>query len=186
MFRLNTCLKCSQSLLTFYHQPLRQVFVPRLQPGLCSGLHEEPRSCSEAPPGRPAGSGPAEGSPPLEGAGLQKRIYPGKPSAGRHHHPGSRSGRDSHHSPPQGTDISSGQHRGMILWLGEMSRLFRFCPDTSALGVCILNRLLSTVKVGGLGVPGAFKHPWLGETRARHTCNANTETTTSSSSAGLN
>lgn len=35
----------------------------------------------------------------------------------------------------------------MILWVGEMSRLFRFCPETAALGVCILNRLLSTVKV---------------------------------------
>lgn len=35
----------------------------------------------------------------------------------------------------------------MILWLGEMSRLFHFCPETSALGVCVLNRLLSTVKV---------------------------------------
>lgn len=34
----------------------------------------------------------------------------------------------------------------MILWLGEMSRLFHFCPETFALGVCVLNRLLSTVK----------------------------------------
>uniref|UniRef100_A0A3Q3R2H7 Cyclin-I n=1 Tax=Monopterus albus TaxID=43700 RepID=A0A3Q3R2H7_MONAL len=46
----------------------------------------------------------------------------------------------------QGTDISSSQHQDMILWLGEMSRLFQFCPETFALGVCILNRLLSTVK----------------------------------------
>ncbi|TNM85241.1 hypothetical protein fugu_009419 [Takifugu bimaculatus] len=46
----------------------------------------------------------------------------------------------------QGTDISTAQHREMILWLGEMSRLFHFCPETSALGVCVLNRLLSTVK----------------------------------------
>lgn len=38
----------------------------------------------------------------------------------------------------------------MILWLGEMSRLFHFCPETSALGVCVLNRLLSTVKVEAL------------------------------------
>lgn len=35
----------------------------------------------------------------------------------------------------------------MILWLGEMSRLFHFCPETFALGVCVLNRLLSAVKV---------------------------------------
>lgn len=46
----------------------------------------------------------------------------------------------------QGADISSSQHQEMILWLGEMSRLFRFCPETFALGVCVLNRLLSTVK----------------------------------------
>uniref|UniRef100_H3DLG5 Cyclin I family member 2 n=1 Tax=Tetraodon nigroviridis TaxID=99883 RepID=H3DLG5_TETNG len=50
------------------------------------------------------------------------------------------------HGSIQGTNISSAQLREMILWLGEMSRLFRFCPDTSALGVSILNRLLSTVK----------------------------------------
>ncbi|TNN33586.1 Cyclin-I [Liparis tanakae] len=46
----------------------------------------------------------------------------------------------------QGADISSAQHREVILWLGEMNRLFRFCPETFALGVCVLNRLLSTVK----------------------------------------
>uniref|UniRef100_A0A3B4X179 Cyclin I family member 2 n=1 Tax=Seriola lalandi dorsalis TaxID=1841481 RepID=A0A3B4X179_SERLL len=49
----------------------------------------------------------------------------------------------------QGADISSSQHKEMILWLGEMSRLFHFCPETFALGVCVLNRLLSTVKVIG-------------------------------------
>ncbi|TKS83068.1 Cyclin-I [Collichthys lucidus] len=46
----------------------------------------------------------------------------------------------------QGADISSSQHQEMILWLGEMSRLFQFSPETFALGVCVLNRLLSTVK----------------------------------------
>uniref|UniRef100_A0A3Q0RNW0 Cyclin I family member 2 n=1 Tax=Amphilophus citrinellus TaxID=61819 RepID=A0A3Q0RNW0_AMPCI len=46
----------------------------------------------------------------------------------------------------QGTDISSSQHQEMILWLGEMNRLFHFCPETFALGVCVLNRLLSAVK----------------------------------------
>ncbi|XP_076025167.1 cyclin-I [Genypterus blacodes] len=45
-----------------------------------------------------------------------------------------------------GADISSSQHQGVILWLGEMSRLFQFCPETFALSVCVLNRLLSTVK----------------------------------------
>lgn len=46
----------------------------------------------------------------------------------------------------QGADISSSQYQEMILWLGEMNRLFQFCPETFALGVCVLNRLLSTVK----------------------------------------
>ncbi|XP_040906842.1 cyclin-I [Toxotes jaculatrix] len=46
----------------------------------------------------------------------------------------------------QGADISSSQHQEMILWLRDMSRLFQFCPETFALGVCVLNRLLSTVK----------------------------------------
>ncbi|XP_029925489.1 cyclin-I [Myripristis murdjan] len=46
----------------------------------------------------------------------------------------------------QGADISPSQHQDVILWLGEMSRLFHFCPETFALGVCILNRLLSAVK----------------------------------------
>lgn len=49
----------------------------------------------------------------------------------------------------QGADISLSQHQQMIVWIGEMSRLFQFCPETFALGVCVLNRLLSTVKVDG-------------------------------------
>uniref|UniRef100_A0A8C6WFM1 Cyclin I family, member 2 n=1 Tax=Neogobius melanostomus TaxID=47308 RepID=A0A8C6WFM1_9GOBI len=46
----------------------------------------------------------------------------------------------------QGTDTSSTQHGEVIRWLGEMSRLFHFCPETFALGVCVLHRMLSTVK----------------------------------------
>ncbi|CAL9685390.1 unnamed protein product [Knipowitschia caucasica] len=46
----------------------------------------------------------------------------------------------------QGTDTSSAQHQEVIRWLGEMSRSFRFCPETFALGVCVLHRMLSTVK----------------------------------------
>ncbi|XP_068186518.1 cyclin-I [Antennarius striatus] len=46
----------------------------------------------------------------------------------------------------QGTDISSSEHQEMILWLGAVSRMFHFCPETFALGVCTLKRLLSTVK----------------------------------------
>ncbi|CAN9501797.1 unnamed protein product [Ophioblennius macclurei] len=46
----------------------------------------------------------------------------------------------------QGADISSSQYQEVILWLREMSKMFHFCPETFALGVCVLNRLLSTVK----------------------------------------
>ncbi|KAG7484636.1 hypothetical protein MATL_G00052210 [Megalops atlanticus] len=46
----------------------------------------------------------------------------------------------------QGTDISQDQHQDVVLWLGELSRLFKFCTETYALGVCILNRLLASVK----------------------------------------
>ncbi|XP_054610647.1 cyclin-I [Dunckerocampus dactyliophorus] len=46
----------------------------------------------------------------------------------------------------QGADISSSQHQDMIVWLGDMNRRFQFCPETFALGVCVLNRLLATVK----------------------------------------
>ncbi|KAF7670427.1 hypothetical protein LDENG_00199760 [Lucifuga dentata] len=46
----------------------------------------------------------------------------------------------------QGADISTSQHQDVIVWLGEKSRMFQFCPETFALAVCVLNRLLSTVK----------------------------------------
>ncbi|XP_074529194.1 cyclin-I [Halichoeres trimaculatus] len=46
----------------------------------------------------------------------------------------------------QGADISSSQHQETIVWLGEMNRLFQFSPETFALAVCVLNRLLSSVK----------------------------------------
>ncbi|CAL8302636.1 unnamed protein product [Gadus morhua 'NCC'] len=46
----------------------------------------------------------------------------------------------------QGTDISLPEYRDLVLWLGEMGRLFHFLPETFALGVCVLNRLLSKVK----------------------------------------
>ncbi|MEQ2197361.1 hypothetical protein XENOCAPTIV_028286, partial [Xenoophorus captivus] len=59
---------------------------------------------------------------------------------------------------PQGADIIWSQHQQMIVWIGEMSRLFQFCPETFALGVCVLNRLLSTVKFHALLVSG---HPHL-------------------------
>ncbi|XP_049598527.1 cyclin-I [Syngnathus scovelli] len=46
----------------------------------------------------------------------------------------------------QGADISLSQHQDMIVWLGDMNRRFHFCPETFALGACVLNRMLSTVK----------------------------------------
>ncbi|XP_077447559.1 cyclin-I-like [Stigmatopora argus] len=46
----------------------------------------------------------------------------------------------------QSGDISSCQHQEMIMWLGDMNRRLHFCPETLALGVCILNRMLSIVK----------------------------------------
>ncbi|XP_061155452.1 cyclin-I isoform X1 [Syngnathus typhle] len=46
----------------------------------------------------------------------------------------------------QGGDISLSQHQDMIVWLGDMNRRFHFCPETFALGACVLNRMLSTVK----------------------------------------
>ncbi|KAI4882967.1 hypothetical protein NFI96_015638, partial [Prochilodus magdalenae] len=46
----------------------------------------------------------------------------------------------------QGSDISSSLYQEMVIWLHEMSEMFSFCSETSALGVCILNRLLATVK----------------------------------------
>ncbi|KAG7258966.1 hypothetical protein CRUP_000335 [Coryphaenoides rupestris] len=46
----------------------------------------------------------------------------------------------------QGTDISLSEHHDVVLWLGDMGRLFHFLPETVALGVCVLNRLLSTAQ----------------------------------------
>ncbi|KAG9351304.1 hypothetical protein JZ751_022548 [Albula glossodonta] len=46
----------------------------------------------------------------------------------------------------QGTDISQLQYEDVVLWLDKLSRLLKFCPETYALGVDILNRLLATVK----------------------------------------
>ena len=58
-------------------------------------------------------------------------------------------GRSSSVSALQGTDVSLSEHRDLVLWMGEMGRLFHFLPETFALGVCVRNRFLSRVKVGG-------------------------------------
>ncbi|XP_043077780.1 cyclin-I [Puntigrus tetrazona] len=46
----------------------------------------------------------------------------------------------------QGSDIRPPQYHEVIVWLREMSSLFRFSSETFALGVCVLNSLLATVK----------------------------------------
>ncbi|XP_028668582.1 cyclin-I [Erpetoichthys calabaricus] len=46
----------------------------------------------------------------------------------------------------QGTDISPSQHDEAVLWLGELCSRFKFYPETFALAVSILNRLLAVVK----------------------------------------
>ncbi|XP_048022856.1 cyclin-I [Megalobrama amblycephala] len=46
----------------------------------------------------------------------------------------------------QGSDISPPQYHEVIVWLREMSGTFKFSSETFALGVCVLNSLLATVK----------------------------------------
>ncbi|XP_073791643.1 cyclin-I isoform X2 [Danio rerio] len=46
----------------------------------------------------------------------------------------------------QGSDISPSQYHEVILWLREMNVIFQFSTETLALGVCVLNSLLATVK----------------------------------------
>ncbi|XP_077080961.1 cyclin-I [Siphateles boraxobius] len=46
----------------------------------------------------------------------------------------------------QGSDISPAQYHEVIVWLREMSSTFQFSSETFALGVCVLNSLLATVK----------------------------------------
>ncbi|XP_051534326.1 cyclin-I-like [Myxocyprinus asiaticus] len=46
----------------------------------------------------------------------------------------------------QGSDISPSQYQEVIVWMHEMSSVFQFCLETFAVGVCVLNRLLATVK----------------------------------------
>lgn len=52
--------------------------MPWVQPGLCCGGDEEPRSCGEPAAGRPAGGCPGEGGSPLEGPSLQEWMHPGE------------------------------------------------------------------------------------------------------------
>ncbi|KAF4098191.1 hypothetical protein G5714_020221 [Onychostoma macrolepis] len=46
----------------------------------------------------------------------------------------------------QGSDISPPQYHEVIVWLHEMSSVFQFSSETLALGVCVLNSVLATVK----------------------------------------
>ncbi|KAM5170863.1 cyclin-I2 isoform 1-T2 [Mantella aurantiaca] len=47
----------------------------------------------------------------------------------------------------KGTDISPVQYKQVVLWMDEVRSLFQFYPETFALAVSILNRILATVKV---------------------------------------
>uniref|UniRef100_A0A3B1KK13 Cyclin I family member 2 n=2 Tax=Astyanax mexicanus TaxID=7994 RepID=A0A3B1KK13_ASTMX len=47
----------------------------------------------------------------------------------------------------QGSDITPSLYQEIVFWLCEMSETFMFSSETFALGVCVLNRLLATVKV---------------------------------------
>ncbi|KAI7796126.1 putative cyclin-I-like [Triplophysa rosa] len=46
----------------------------------------------------------------------------------------------------QGSDIGPSQYQEVIVWMHEMSTVFQFSSETFALGVCVLNSLLATVK----------------------------------------
>ncbi len=47
----------------------------------------------------------------------------------------------------QGSDISPPRYHEVIVWMHEMSSVFQFSSETFALAVCVLNRLLASVKV---------------------------------------
>lgn len=49
----------------------------------------------------------------------------------------------------KGSDIGPSQYQEVIVWMHEMSTVFQFSSETFALGVCVLNSLLATVKVSG-------------------------------------
>ncbi|KAA0720474.1 Serine/threonine-protein kinase 26 [Triplophysa tibetana] len=47
----------------------------------------------------------------------------------------------------QGSDICPSQYQEVIVWMHEMSTVYQFSSETFALGVCVLNSLIATVKV---------------------------------------
>ncbi|KAJ7316508.1 hypothetical protein JRQ81_002670 [Phrynocephalus forsythii] len=51
-----------------------------------------------------------------------------------------------HNFTLKGTDISALQYEKVILWIGELNAVFQFCPETLALAISYLNRLLASVK----------------------------------------
>lgn len=53
--------------------------MPWVQPGLCCGCDEEPRSRGEPSAGRPAGGRSGPRGSPLEGTSLQEWMHPGEP-----------------------------------------------------------------------------------------------------------
>ncbi|XP_056587326.1 cyclin-I [Triplophysa dalaica] len=46
----------------------------------------------------------------------------------------------------QGSDICPSQYQEVIVWMHEMSTVYQFSSETFALGVCVLNSLIATVK----------------------------------------
>ncbi|XP_078241888.1 cyclin-I2 isoform X1 [Pogona vitticeps] len=51
-----------------------------------------------------------------------------------------------HNFTLKGTDISSRHYEKAVLWIEELNSLFQFCPETLALAISFLNRLLASVK----------------------------------------
>uniref|UniRef100_A0A8C3C8A0 Cyclin-I n=1 Tax=Cairina moschata TaxID=8855 RepID=A0A8C3C8A0_CAIMO len=51
-----------------------------------------------------------------------------------------------HHLTLKGTDISPSCYEKTVLWIAEISSQFQFYPETFALAISILNRLLASVK----------------------------------------
>lgn len=73
-----TSSHCNPTCVLLLLLLLLQVCVPWVQPGLCHGRNEEPRSCGERSPGHPAGGRSGEGGSPMEGACLQEWMHPGE------------------------------------------------------------------------------------------------------------
>ncbi|XP_077360350.1 cyclin-I [Festucalex cinctus] len=77
------------------------------------------------------------------GCGGQVRLAVGGPAGGR----GDETLAPAWCPSPQGADVSPRQHQDAIVWLHQLNGRFGFCPETFALAVCVLNRIVSVAKV---------------------------------------